>query len=88
MHRVKQVRYMHDYTVELVFKSGEVRYADLTPYVGGEGLFDALTDLGYFKQVAMNEVGNSICWPNGVDFCPNLLYDISFLVGEEKTVLG
>lgn len=88
MHRVKHVRYMHDYTVELVFKNGETRYADLSAYVGGEGLFDALADPGYFKQVAMNEVGNSICWPNGVDFCPNLLYDISFQAGKEAGVPG
>ena len=88
MQRVKQVRYLHDYTVELVFKSGEVRYADLATYVGGEGIFDALTDVSYFKKVTMNEVGNSICWPNGVDFCPNLLYDISFPVGKEAEVTG
>ncbi len=77
MQRVIAVQYLRNYTVELTFKNGDIRVADLKDYVGGNGVFKPLTQLGYFSQVKINDVGNSIEWPNGADFCPDVLWDIS-----------
>ncbi len=84
MQRVTGVRYLRDYTVELTFRGGEVRIADLKKYVGGGRVFKPLVQLGYFSQVKMNDVGNSIEWPNGADFCPDVLWDISKPVGQSS----
>ena len=39
-----------------------------------KNLFLELKDLEYFKKVECD--GYSICWPNGIDYCPDLLYMI------------
>ena len=77
MHRVIDFKYLHDYIVELIFRDGDVRVADLKRYVGGNGVFKPLEKLDYFRQVKMNGVGNSIEWPNGADLCPDVLWNIS-----------
>jgi hypothetical protein len=81
MQRVTGVKYLRDYDVELTFRNGDVRVADLKQYVGGDGVFKPLAYLGYFSQVKINEVGNSIEWPNGADFCPDVLWEISKPIG-------
>lgn len=77
VHRVTGVRYLHDYMLELTFKHGKVRIVDLKNRIGGNGVFKPLLDVNYFKQVKMNDAGNSIEWPNGADICPDVLWDIS-----------
>ncbi len=77
MQRVIDVKYLHDYMVELTFRTGHVRTVDLKRYVGGSGVFKPLEQINYFSKVKINHVGNSIEWPNGADLCPDVLWDIS-----------
>lgn len=47
---------------------------DLEPYLWGE-MFEPLTaDYDLFRQVAVDERGGTICWPNGADLSPRRLY--------------
>ena len=38
------------------------------------GVFHALLDDGYFRQVSVNTELGTVVWPNGADLCPDVLY--------------
>jgi hypothetical protein len=40
----------------------------------GFGVLEALRDKAYFAQVELDPVLGTIIWPNGADFCPDVLY--------------
>ena len=47
---------------------------------GRGGVFQPLEDLEYleyFKQVRMDSEAGTIVWPNGVDFCADVLYSLA-----------
>lgn len=50
------------------------------------GIFAALMDDGYFKQVRVDHELGTIVWPNGADVCPDVLY--SFASGKPIIVNG
>jgi hypothetical protein len=69
--RVRAVKPNPDYTLTLLFSSGEVRSFDVKPYLG-LGVFAELKDMTLFNSV-MPCLG-SVQWRNGQDFCPDTLY--------------
>lgn len=79
MNWITRVKYIKDYQLELEFNDGLVRIADLSPYIGGNGVFAPLQNIDYFKTVSLDSCGNTICWDNGADICPDVLYSISNL---------
>ncbi len=73
--RVKQVRYLGDYRLELGFADGVVGELDFEARVVGRGgVFAPLEDVDFFKQVQVDPEAGTIVWPNGVDLCPDVLY--------------
>ena len=73
LHRVKKVEYINRYKLKLQFTNGIIKVVDLEEMLKNEkNMFLQLMDINYFKKVRCD--GYSICWPNGIDFCPNLLY--------------
>ncbi|HOU15371.1 MAG TPA: DUF2442 domain-containing protein [Anaerolineae bacterium] len=73
--RVKQVRYLGDYRLELGFADGVVGELDFAARVVGRGgMFAPLEDVEFFKQVQVDPEAGTIVWPNGVDLCPDVLY--------------
>jgi hypothetical protein len=72
--RVTGVRLLARYVVELTFEDGAVKVIDLEPRLWGE-MFDPLTqDYQLFRQVSVDPTGGTICWPNGADLSPRMLY--------------
>ena len=69
--RITAVTPNADYTLTLRFTNDEVRVFDVTPYLG-KGIFRELQDRSIFNAVA--PFLGSIRWPNGQDFCPDMLY--------------
>jgi hypothetical protein len=64
--------------LELGFTNGLRREIDLRdPIVGRGGVFRALADFDFFKQVQVEPEAGTIVWPNGVDFCPDVLYRLA-----------
>jgi hypothetical protein len=45
--------------------------------VGRGGVFSQLENVGFFKQVQVDPEAGTIVWPNGVDFCPDVLYSLA-----------
>jgi hypothetical protein len=45
--------------------------------VGRGGVFRDLEDVEFFKLVRVDHEAGKIVWPNGVDFCPDVLYNLA-----------
>lgn len=75
--RVKSVEYIKDYKLKLVFSDTTVKTVDLEDLIKKSSeIFFPLKDLDYFRQVSLDDCQLSICWPNGADICPDVLYEI------------
>ncbi len=76
--RITGVRNLGEYRLELSFTDGTTRELDLHGrIVGRGGVFRPLEDVGFFKQVQVDAEAGTIFWPNGVDFCPDVLYSLA-----------
>jgi hypothetical protein len=38
------------------------------------GVFVPMEELEFFRQVTVDRESGTVSWPNGVDFCPDVLY--------------
>ncbi len=73
IRRVKKVSYESDYKLRIRFDNGVTKIVDLAAMLkDAKNLFEDLKNIDYFKLVECD--GFSICWPNGIDVCPDLLY--------------
>lgn len=73
--RILNVKPMQDYLLLLSFNNGEVKHFDVKPYL----------EIGQFKELKNPEVFNSvrpflgsIQWINGLDLCPDMLFNESW----------
>ena len=73
--RVQSVRPLGGYRLELVFADGRRGELDFEKkIVGRGGVFAELEDVSVFRQVKVDSEFGTLVWPNGVDFCPDVLY--------------
>ena len=73
--RVTSVHHVRDYVLELHFGDGSHGQIDFrSRIVGRGGVFAPLEDVAMFKQVQIDSEAGTIVWPNGVDFCPDVLH--------------
>ena len=73
LHTVKKVEYLEGYKLKLTFDDNKVKVVNLENMMKrAKNMFLPLVNLEYFKQVSCD--GITICWPNGVDLCPDVLY--------------
>lgn len=79
--RVVSVRYLDGYRLRLTFDDGQQGVIDFAPRLRGRGgVLTPLQDLEFFRQVRVDDEAGTLVWPNGVDFCPVVLYEAA--VGE------
>lgn len=75
--RITEATPTREYRLKLVFTDGTQGEVNLQDWVVGQGgVFAPLEDLGYFRQVAVNTELGTVQWPNGADFCPDVLYSL------------
>ncbi len=79
--RVKQVKPLPDYQLQLLFTNGESRIFDAKPYLD-KGVFKELKDIAVFNAVRA-DLG-SIAWKSGQDLCPDTLYMDSIPANPKK----
>jgi len=72
--RVTKVKPSGDFKLELTFSNGEEKVLDMKPYLN-TGRFTELKDEAMFASVVC--VLGSIQWQNGLDLCPDTLYEDS-----------
>jgi hypothetical protein len=84
--RVKQAEYVQEYKVKIIFSDGTIKIVDFKPFLkNAKNLFIPLLDIEYFKNFSVDDT--TICWPNEVDFCPDVLHEIGVDIQEpQKTV--
>ncbi len=74
MQRVIAVTALADGQLRIRFADGVEGHVDLRPMLG-HGVFRALADPAVFAQVFVDPVTHTVAWPNGIDLCPDTLYD-------------
>jgi hypothetical protein len=85
--RVVAVEHLGGHQLRVTFGDGLVRELDLAGVLRG-GVFAALEDPAYFAQAVVDPVAGTVCWPNGVDFDPDVLHgDYPPASGEAPCVL-
>jgi hypothetical protein len=73
--RVRGVRHVRDYELEMTFSDGTVAKLDFRRRVVARGgVFAPLENIDFFKQVSVDREAGTLVWPNGVDLCPDVLY--------------
>lgn len=73
--RVKDVHFLGDYRLELFFTDGAHGALDFRARIAGRGgVFKPLQAVEFFQQVSVDAEAGTLVWPNGVDFCPDVLY--------------
>lgn len=73
--RIKKVRHVEEYRLELTFTNGEKAELDFRDrIVGRGGVFAALENIEFFMQAKVDPEIGTLVWPNDVDFCPDVLY--------------
>jgi hypothetical protein len=84
--RIKGVRHLGEYRLELTFTDGKKGELDFKHRVAGRGgVFAPFVDVSFFRQVEVDPEAGTIVWPNGVDLCPDVLY--SLVMGEPLPML-
>lgn len=75
--RITHVRHLGEYRLELSFADGTKGQIDFKDRVVGRGgVFGPLEQVSLFGQVKVDAEAGTIVWPNGVDFCPDVLYSL------------
>ena len=76
--RVKQVRHLGGYRLEMSFTDGTKAELDFEERVVGRGgVFSPLEEIVFFSRVKVDPEAGTIVWPNGVDLCPDVLYSLA-----------
>ena len=84
--RVRQVRHVKEYRLELSFSDGTKGEIDFKErIIGRGGVFAPLEDVEFFRRVQVDREAGTIVWPNKVDFCPDVLYSHRHLSPPEMT---
>ena len=79
--RVTRVEAQDDFTLNVIFQTGERRRFDVTPYLS-QGVFATLRNRSRFRAVRV--VAGSVEWPGEID----LSYDRLYVEGKENVTAG
>jgi len=74
MAKVKGVKPLDGHRLRLRFLDGAQGVVDVAASVGFTGVFARLRDRDYFRKVRVDQEAGTICWPNGADLDPDVLY--------------
>ncbi|TQR33630.1 DUF2442 domain-containing protein [Lysinibacillus sphaericus] len=74
--RITSVIPTRNFKLLLVFDMQEYRIVDIRKFLKDDSglLAEVRDDLELFLQVTLDDIAGTVCWPNGVDFEPALLY--------------
>ena len=76
--RITHVKYIQGYVLALTFSNGVQAELDLRDRVIGRGgILTPLSEIDFFSRVRVDPEAGTLVWPNGVDFCPDVLYSLA-----------
>ena len=70
---VKEVRALEPWKIWLRFADGSEGVVDVSD-MAGKGLFTQWSDPKFWRSVKVDEESQTVCWPGGLDLCPDVLY--------------
>ncbi len=81
IHLIKEIREAVPFCLILLFNTGEVVRVDLESRlrewsVSPDSKFRELLNPDYFVKVRLNSEFDSVEWDNGIDLCPDVLYEM------------
>lgn len=87
MHTIKKVEYLEKYKLSLTFNDNKKKTVDLVKYSkeSPNTVFYPFRDLDFFRSVKVDKHTGTIVWPNGVDLCPDVLYEMGMESTEESS---
>jgi hypothetical protein len=71
---IVEARIIDGYRIHLRFEDGVEGDVDISGLIRFEGVFAPLRDPKEFARIAVNLETGTICWPNGADLDPDVLY--------------
>lgn len=71
---IVEARPLGGYRIHIRFEDGAEGEVDLAKLVEFKGVFAALRDPQEVRKVAVHPELGTICWPNGADLDPDVLY--------------
>jgi hypothetical protein len=74
MVRIKKAIPLEDYRLRVTFDTGEEGVFSLRGWLDGP-IFSKLKDKETFSHVSIDEIAGTVCWPNGIDLCPDVVYE-------------
>jgi len=82
MHLIKEIKGVNNFELILLFNNNEIRKVNLEPKLrewtsSSQSKFGQLLNTSFFNTVRLGKEMETIVWENGIDLCPNVLYDIS-----------
>jgi len=72
--RISSVKPLSNFVVFLEFTDGTNRNIDLEPYLHGKVFEKLRNSPEAFRAVKVDEKSGTICWENGADIDPDVLY--------------
>jgi hypothetical protein len=72
--RVRSVTPLAGFVVRLEFTDGSSKEVDLENFLRGPAFEPLRTDPARFREVRVEPEAGTICWPNGADIDPDVLY--------------
>ncbi len=72
--RIKSVKPLENFNVQLEFTDGTTRKVDLDPFLRGKVFESIRKNPDNFRAVKVDERMGTIVWENGADIDPDVLY--------------
>lgn len=80
MIKIKKATYLKEYKIKILFNNGKTKVVDFENLIfesKSDFYLEPLRDVEFFKKFELDESKYTICWTNGADFCPDVLYSAS-----------
>ena len=74
MPDVTSVTPLGDFRLKVGFADGRTGEYDMKPLIERGGVFEPLLKVDFFDRVSVSSDVGAVCWPNGADVCPDVLY--------------
>jgi hypothetical protein len=82
MHLIKKIEGINNFELLLLFNNNETRKLNFETKLkewanSPHSKFGQLLNPLYFKTVKLDPEMETLVWENGIDLCPNVLYEMS-----------
>lgn len=71
---IVEARPVSGYRIHLCFEDGVDGEVDLSDWIRFKGVYEPLKDPARFSEFRVNAELGTICWPNGAELDPDVLY--------------